>query len=127
MIRITKIIGRDKIFDYLGNPNVCKVELSNAENKGMKNPKACKVYIYLDTQNLSSQNDDVYSILGQCLKYSIEPLEKGSNSFLKGILAQRELGWLSATHIKKLVVIEEKNKICFGIPKYFFEFIEEFS
>lgn len=126
MILITKIIGRDKIFDYIGNPKVCKVELNNRENN-LKNPFACKIYLYLDTQMKNSQHDDISTVIGQCRKYSKEPLSEGSNSFLNGIYSQLALGWLSVTHLNKLVEIQEKEGINLSIPKYFFALIEEFS
>jgi hypothetical protein len=127
MIRITKLIGRDKIFDYLNNPKVCKVELNNRENKGLKNPYVCRIYLYLDTQIKSSQQDDIATIFGQCRKYGLMQLGKGSNSFLKGICGQEKLGWLSRTHINKLIEIEKKENICFSIPKYFHDLIDKFE
>lgn len=127
MIRITKLIGRNQIFDYINNPKVTKVELNNRDNKGLVNPNVCRIYLYLDTQYKNSQVDHIPTILGSCYKYSLGPLGKNSRSFLSGICGQLELRWLSQTHLKKLVEIEKKEKINLSIPKYFFELINEFE
>lgn len=127
VIRVTKLISRDRIFDYTGNPKITKIELNNRDNKGLINPHVCRIYLYLDTQTKNSQHDDISVVLGACRKYSLEPLGKGSNSFLKGLCGQLQLGWISRTHINKLVEIEKKENINLSIPKYFFKLIEEFE
>lgn len=121
MLRITKLIRRERIFDYLNNPKVAKVELNNGRNKGLKNPKLCKIYLYLDTQVKGSQDDSIQSILGACKKNEVDI------PFIKGIRSQRALGWLSRTHVKKLKEIEVERGLNLSIPHYFWDLIEEFE
>ena len=127
MLRITKLIGRDRIFDYLNDPKVHKVVVSVPENKGLTNPHVCRIQLYLNTENAEKNKDHVLDILGQCRKNSVNPMGKGVNSFLKGILTQGKECWLSGSHIKKLLTIQEKEKINLSIPKYFVDLINEYS
>ncbi len=122
MLRITKLIGRDKIFDYLKNPKVTKVELNNRENKSLKNPFVCRIYLYLDTQIKDTKEEHINMVLGNCKRH-----ENLKIPFLKGIVAQKELGWLSATHIKKLMEIEKTHDIDLCIPNYFLDLIDTFE
>lgn len=124
MIRITKIIDRKKIFDYLGNPKVCKVELNNRENN-LKNPNVCKIYLYLDTQVKDSNIEHLHPVFGSCLKFSSEVSNNKNSTFLSAIYPQRNLNWISETQLNRLVEKEENIKL--SIPKYFLELIKEFK
>jgi len=126
MIRITKIIDRKNIFDYLGNPKVCKVELNNRENN-LKNPNVCKIYLYLDTQVKNSNIERLHPIFGSCLKFSSKMSNEKNKTFLSAIYPQRSLNWLSETQINRLVEIEKEENIKLSIPKFFFDLINEFK
>ena len=126
MIRITKIIDRKKIFDYLSYPIVCKVELNNRENN-LKNPNVCKIYLYLDTQVKNSNIERLQTIFGSCYKFSKELSNEHNKTYLSSICSQKELNWLSETQINRLVEIEKEENINLSIPKFFFDLIDEYK
>lgn len=54
MIRITRFVARDRLFDVLNLPFVSKIELHSRDNRTLVNPAICKMHIYLSMENETS-------------------------------------------------------------------------
>lgn len=65
MIRTRKIIGKNQIFDYVGNQEIAKLEIHTSKQNTLKNKEVCSVYIY-HRVNFT----DVCSIIGKCKIFS---------------------------------------------------------
>lgn len=114
MIRTRKIIGKDQIFDYVGDEKVAKVEINTSKQKTLKNDKVCSVYIYHRVEwNLVS------TIIGKCKKAQLQDLG-GNDSYkalVTGIGSACNDGFISACNINKLVQIQDKTGYDFSISK----------
>ena len=124
MIRLNKMILKEDLFRLMNDVSIQKVSLHTSKNRTLTDDKVCRVFLYLRHPNLKSE---IGSIFANLKKYEIIPLGIGDNSFIKGIISQRNFGWLSASHIKKLREIEKRNNIKFGISKNTIKLIEHYN
>lgn len=115
MIRTRKIIGRDKIFDYVGNSEIAKLEILTSKQKTLKNKEVVSVYIY---HRLSW--NDVLTMIGRCKIYCEKNPDRLKNShtdFVTGMLSAKRDGFVSECNINKLIEIELKTGFDFCISK----------
>ena len=124
MIRITKLIGKDDLFNVMLMDTVTKVELLNSENKTLTNPNVCRVNLYLRI-NIN----DLPTIIGNC-KSSINThpkWKKGNKGFVTGFCSSLNDNFIKWSNIKKLRIIGEEESISFSIPTYYDELVSKFD
>ena len=113
MIRTRKIIGKDKIFEYVGNENIAKLEILTSKQKSLKNDQVCSVYIYHRVNFM-----DVCNILGRCRTFiETHPDREKYKSFVTGLMSARQVGFVSECNINKLIEITKKTGYFFGISQ----------
>lgn len=135
MIRIEHIIKKDKIFNWVNDPEICRVELSRHKNGKLKDDSVCKIYSF---HRISiSDGDHISTILGGCKK-AVEDndalpkaerfLTEIDHAYLTGIQNQLHYNWLSRSMINKLLDIQKRNqKINLGIPKKIINLVEKYT
>lgn len=111
-IRTKTIIGKDKMFELLKDPNIMKVELTYAENRVITNEHACKAHIYYRITFVSFSN-----LLGQCLAtHDLKDDEgnfvvKKKRGLLSGLQSCKHHGWIALSDLNKIAEIERENNI----------------
>lgn len=67
MIRISRIVAKDKIFNLLERKYISKIELKQHKQK-FRNPVICRAYIYL---NLDNDNEYFNSVMSNIKEWGI--------------------------------------------------------
>ena len=135
MIRIEHIIKRDELFQWIENPDICRVEISRRNNNGLKDKSVCKIHAF---HRISiSGGDHITMILGGCKKVVEDNdalpeaerfLSEIDHAFLNGIQNQLHYNWLSRSMIKVLLDIQKRYpKINLGIPKKIINIVEKYN
>jgi len=124
MIRIKRIIRFSEIPEIIKRTEIRNISIYGSKSRGLENPEVLRVFMFLTSPNMK---DEFNSIFGLLQKYKLIPLGTGDNSYIKGIIPQKNLGWLSITHIKKLQEIEKRNDIHFGISKNIIKLIQKYG
>ena len=129
MIRISKIIAKDKLFDYVNDPMISRIDLPASLNRALKNPFVCKVLLYVkDTPECEKAPEGrMHGIFTMIKKYYKTTLIDGDDHYLRGIMSQKDLGFIKSSQIFKLSEIEKKNNIDLGVRKELFEIIEKYK
>lgn len=133
MIRIGHIIKKEEIFNWVNNPEICKIELSRRKNEKLKDNSVCKIYAF-HRVSISTDSNLIHGILGGCKKaiedndagIFSEKLSDSDHAYLNGIQNQIKYGWLSRSMIKELVEIQGRNCINLNIPKKIITLIEKY-
>lgn len=81
MIRITRFIAKDRVFDVLYLPFVSKIELHSQGNRTLTNPAICKVNIYLIMQ------DETSTSYNRCLNKIDEYGIKNNNTKVRALVS----------------------------------------
>jgi hypothetical protein len=135
MIRIEHLIKKDEIFNWIENPEICRIELTGRNNKGLKDKSACKIYAF-HRVSTSRDSNFIYGILGSCKKAIVdndagifpEKLSDSDHAYLNGIQNQIHYSWLSKSMINKLLEIQSRNpQINLSIPKKIFNLVEKYN
>lgn len=129
MIRISKIIAKDKLFDYINDPMISKVELPASLNRALKNKFVCKIKMYIKDFVFESGNNTMSSnIFGTC-EYHIQntELSQKDRQFIKSIRDQKKLGWIKASQIHKLVDFQKRTNLSLPISKELIQLIEKYK
>ena len=135
MIRIGHIIKRDEIFNWVENPDICRVELTRRRNKELKDKSVCKIYAY-HRVSISKDSNLIHGILGGCKKAIVdndagifpEKLSDSDHAYLNGIQNQIKHSWLSRSMIRELMEIQSRNsQINLNIPKKIITLIEKYK
>ena len=134
MIRIEHIIKKDEIFNWVNNPEICRVELSRHKNGKLKDDSVCKIYAF---HRISiSGGDHIETILGSCKKAIVdndagifpEKLCDADHAYLNGVQNQIHYNWLSKSMINRLLAIQNRNpKINLSIPKRIVKLVEKYN
>jgi hypothetical protein len=135
MIRIEHLIKKDMIFNWVENPEICRVELTGRNNKGLKDPTVCKIYAF-HRVSVSKDSNLIYGILGSCKKaindndagIFPEKISDSDHAYLNGIQNQIHYSWLSKSMINKLLEIHSRNPhINLSIPKKIITLVEKYN
>lgn len=125
MIRITKIVKKESIFDILNDPLVLKVELIRSKNIDLTNDTVCRVVIY---QNISPQiTHNFYTVLRNIVtdKNKNNTWKSTNNrDFLSGLLGN---SFIRKVNYFKIKQIELEEDVSFGMPKIIKQFIKKYS
>lgn len=117
MLRKTFFVEKSKVLDIIQRNDVVKVEISKSDNKGLKNPKICKVMVYFQTDFLALCN-----FIGHC-KFVKEKYPKQANiGLLTGIATSKGNGFIRESIVLKLKSFEDKSGINLNIPKELLSF-----
>jgi len=110
MIRTRKLIGKAQLFDYLGQPEISKIEINTCKQKTLKNKEICSIYIY-HRINWA----DICSVIGRCEAAKLEDLgaDESYKEFVTNFCSCKRDGFVTASNINKLVEIEKKNRVSF--------------
>lgn len=124
MIRITKIINKGDLFDYMSNPEISKVEMLRSENKTLFDKNRCKVRLYL-----SVPYEQLNTILGDCQKHKAEKTDwkKGNECFIGGVGSTKHTGFIRASVLNKIIEISKEEKINISVPKSFIKLINKYQ
>jgi len=118
MIRINKLMAKDKVLDLVFHPNVSKIELLSSKNKTLRSDKLSRILIYLKIKSIG----DLNTILGNVAKIASTKIDwknTSNKAFLTGVGSIGKVGFIRFTIIEKLLKIELEESLNFGIPEYF--------
>jgi hypothetical protein len=115
MIRFTKIIKKDDLWNLMEDPLISKIEILRRENN-LRDQTLCKIHFYVFVNFW-----DVCTMLGSIKKHG------GKDPLFNGIQGIKGDGFIKGSILKKIrdKAIEKDIKIDF--PKYFFELIDKYD
>lgn len=122
MLRITKLVGKIDIFTLLNNPDVCKVEMLQSENKTLTNPDVCRVNLYLRIDD-----KELFELITRCKnakKKGWKDVHVKFVSGLGGIYQNRFIKW---SQVRKLKEIENGQKTDFAIPEIYTSMVAKYA
>jgi len=120
MLRVSKIIPKDKLFEFIEDPNVVKVEVSSSYNN-LRDKTLCKIYVYLKISIF-----DVCSVVGNIKKEIKQTtgMTQSNWDYLHGFLGSSlQQGFVTTSDVVNLTRIEDEQGILFGIPKNWYKLI----
>jgi hypothetical protein len=135
MIRIEHMIKKNEIFSWVNNPEICRVEITGRNNKGLKDDSVCKIYAF-HRVSIAKDSNLIYGILGSCKKAIAdndaeifpEKLSDSDHAYLNGIQNQIQYSWLSKSMINKLLEIQSRNpQINLSISKKIVNLVEKYN
>jgi hypothetical protein len=116
-VRVSHLIKKSEIVDFLNKDIYQKVEWTRGKNVGLKNPDVCKIRTYhavpLEVFN---------SMFGNIKKWVSENAENPAfvyedKTFLTSIQSCTKTGWISKSHLVKIINLQAKYSAPFGIAK----------
>jgi len=124
MLRITKIILKDKVFDLLNDPKIAKISMDSGKNKSIKNEAMVRTSIYLKVQfcDWVCVNKKIASTI-----QSHAFVNNENKIFLCSLASSFKVGYIKARYISKLKEMQIEENVNFNIPKYFTTLIEQYE
>jgi len=129
MIRIKKIIPKDKLWEYVADTNISRIDIPTSLNRALSDPLVCKVLIYVkDTPECERAPEGrmhgIFTMIRKQLKLTANSSDHG---FLTGLMAQKNLGWLKESQINKLYEIQQRDKVDLNILKKLIDIIKKYK
>lgn len=121
-IRITKIIHKTQLDDYVKDQNICRISIVRRKNN-LSNPNLLKVelFILVDKQKF-------HNLIEQCKVISKNnKIGNGVNSFLNGLGNAKVCGFISCGNIIKLQSIELEYNLNLSLPHIYLELITKYK
>lgn len=124
MLRQTRLIQRDDIWNYIDSPLVSKVTIARRKNVGLTNPALVKIYSYwkLPTHalndlcgNIQAQTHN-YKLRVKNIKLGIPEMTNPEWNELNAIISAKSNGFVRTKDIQLLLEYEKRFKMNFMIP-----------
>lgn len=113
MIRQSKILPKNKIFDLVDDKSIAKVELKHQDNKRLNDPTVVKAYIFHRWPI-----GDLHTIAGNCKSIaSSNSVPQPESGLVAAMADYKHRGYYQGTNLIKLMSISDKYGVNIGMSR----------